>query len=1150
MDTMGSAADSLPESSVGPKARIIRVLYVDDDASFLTTTKQILEITKLFEVDTALLVNEAKQKIAQTEYDVVVSDYQMPEKDGLMFLNELRENGNDVPFILFTGKGKEEVAIKALNLGADYYINKSGHPETVYSQLIHYIKQAVEKKNAEEKLKYKLEFESVISRISSRFVNPPDINKAIHESLADIGIISGASRVYIFLLRKNRTVISNTHEWCKKGTTSDIKSLQNLPVEQFPYLIENLREGKKIQINDTSTISKEAHFERQMLESRNIKSLVVLPIKVSGELAGFVGLTSLEKTDLWSSDDVSLLQIVSELIGNTFEHKKTEEKLKDNEKKYRLMTENTTDAIFIQDMSLNVTYVSPSIETLSGYTPDEVYKIKPHEFMTPESFERGVTDFKEALMLASKDLDAEIPLKQYEYRRKDGSTFWGELKTKVLHDSKGNLVGLQGTLRDITERKKTEEKLKESEKKYRLIAENITDVVFIQGLDLRIKYVSPSVEALTGYTPEEVMKLHPKQFVAPSSYDAAEKNWKNAIENADKQPENESRLMQYEYLKKDGSTFWGELKVKLLRDSEGRLIGTQGTMRDVTERKKTEERLMESEKKYRLLTENTSDVLFIQNPDLSIRYISPSITALSGYTPEEVIKLGPKNLMPPESYEKGAADFKEAIQMIRKTPDAELPYWCYEYIRKDGTKRWGEFKAKFLRDSEGNIICMQGILRDVTDRKKVEDALQRERKMLELITANIGAGLTIISKDYEILWMNKFLKTNYGNAIGKKCYFTYNDYKRVCPGCGAKKIFETGQEHVVHEQRVPGSSGKREWIEIVANPIKDEKGNIIAASELTVRLSDIKRMEKKLGEAEKRYHMLFDKAPLGILIVDRNGFAVEFNEEAHNQLGYSREEFGNLTVFEYEAELSNEEVKKRIQELIDAGKGEFITKHRAKTGEVKEFENIIQVIELEGKKYLHVIKKDVTDQKKAKEELDDLVDKLVKTNEKLGVVGKLTRHDARNKLAIIQNSIYLAKMQLGNNKEPIQNLDSIESAIEKLEKIFSFARMYEMLGTTELEYINVKTCVDEAAMLHSDTNKITVTNECKGLTVLADSLLRQLFYNLIDDSLKHGETVSNIKVYFTEEKHQLRVTYEDDGIGIPEEEKEKIFMERYGKGTG
>jgi len=82
-------------------------------------------------------------------FDVIVSDYQMPEKDGLDFLRELRESGNNIPFILFTGKGREEVAVKALNLGADRYFNKIGHPETVYGELAHGIRQAVARRRAE-----------------------------------------------------------------------------------------------------------------------------------------------------------------------------------------------------------------------------------------------------------------------------------------------------------------------------------------------------------------------------------------------------------------------------------------------------------------------------------------------------------------------------------------------------------------------------------------------------------------------------------------------------------------------------------------------------------------------------------------------------------------------------------------------------------------------------------------------------------------------------------------------------------------------------------------------------------------------------------------------------------------------------------------
>ncbi|PVX27762.1 MAG: hypothetical protein CW716_00625, partial [Candidatus Bathyarchaeum sp.] len=125
-------ADSqFPKDVVGSlETQQIRVLCVDDEAGFLATAKQILEIKNGFHVETALSVDEALEKLEHTEFDVVVSDYMIPKKNGLDFLKILRRNKNNIPFILFTGHGREEVAIKALNLGADRFFNKFGPPET------------------------------------------------------------------------------------------------------------------------------------------------------------------------------------------------------------------------------------------------------------------------------------------------------------------------------------------------------------------------------------------------------------------------------------------------------------------------------------------------------------------------------------------------------------------------------------------------------------------------------------------------------------------------------------------------------------------------------------------------------------------------------------------------------------------------------------------------------------------------------------------------------------------------------------------------------------------------------------------------------------------------------------------------------------
>jgi len=115
--------------------KTIRVLHVDDDAGFLAVAKQCLEEQSQFQVDTALSAKEALEKLKHTEYDAVVSDYQMSGKNGLELLRELRQQGNDVPFILFTCKGKEEIAIEALNSGVYRYVGKEGNAEVTYGEL-------------------------------------------------------------------------------------------------------------------------------------------------------------------------------------------------------------------------------------------------------------------------------------------------------------------------------------------------------------------------------------------------------------------------------------------------------------------------------------------------------------------------------------------------------------------------------------------------------------------------------------------------------------------------------------------------------------------------------------------------------------------------------------------------------------------------------------------------------------------------------------------------------------------------------------------------------------------------------------------------------------------------------------------------------
>jgi len=181
------------------------------------------------------------------------------------------------------------------------------------------LKDITERKKAEESLKQRLEFEKTVSGISSRFINISNIDDAINISLADIGSLSGAGRVYLFLFREDNATMDNIYEWCAEGVSSQIDNLQNLSSNTVPWWMKKLRNGEVIHIKDVSKLPSEAKVEKEILESQNIKSLLVLPLNIRGKLAGFIGFDNVVRTGEWNNDDFDLLRISSEIIGNALE---------------------------------------------------------------------------------------------------------------------------------------------------------------------------------------------------------------------------------------------------------------------------------------------------------------------------------------------------------------------------------------------------------------------------------------------------------------------------------------------------------------------------------------------------------------------------------------------------------------------------------------------------------------------------------------------------------------------------------------------------------------------------------------------------------------------------------------------------------------
>lgn len=276
----------------------------------------------------------------------------------------------------------------------------------------------------------RLELERTISRISSRFVRSADIDDAIDASLADIAKLSRAGRAYLFLLRDDGATMDNSHEWCAEGVSPQKDNLQNLPSEMFPWWMAKLNRGEVIHIVDVSKMPPEARAERETLESQDIKSLLVLPVAAGEELRGFIGFDNVRETGIWSDDDLAILRIASECIGNALERRRAEEVLRQSEERFQAIFRSAAFGIALVNEKGHIVQTNPALRRMLGYGEKELLRMSYSDLAHREDSSGDGDLFAE--LIGGKRDSYQV---EKRYRRKDGGTVWGRLTTSLIHSS-------------------------------------------------------------------------------------------------------------------------------------------------------------------------------------------------------------------------------------------------------------------------------------------------------------------------------------------------------------------------------------------------------------------------------------------------------------------------------------------------------------------------------------------------------------------------------------------------------------------------------------------------------------------------------------------------------------------------------------------
>jgi len=449
----------------------------------------------------------------------------------------------------------------------------------------------------------------------------------------------------------------------------------------------------------------------------------------------------------------SLKQRIQELEQAESEHKRTEDKLRESEAQYRLLADNMRDQVWLMDLNLKPTYISPSVAKSRGYTFEEIAQLPLDKHLTATSYQSAMEFFSIEMPKALADPTYfTMRSLELEFYRKDGSTYWVENAFSLIWDENGKPMSLLGVGRDITERKQAEEELRESEEKYRNILENIEDGYFEVDIAGNLTFFNDSVCRMLGYSRAELMGMNNRQYTDKENGQKLFREFNKTFRTG-----KPSKGVGYEIIEKDGTKLYIESSVSLVRNTSGQPIGFRGIMRNITERKQAQEALRESEEKYRWMLDNMSDVITIMDMNLRFTYVSPSIMRMRGYTDEEAVAQTFEQAMTHESLQISAKVLEEEMKLEASgTADpGRSRVLELEQYRKDGSIVWMENSLSFMRDKAQKPVGIISVSRDITDRKRAEEALRASEELFRSYLEYAPDGVYMSDLEGNFLYGNR-----------------------------------------------------------------------------------------------------------------------------------------------------------------------------------------------------------------------------------------------------------------------------------------------------------------------------------------------------------------------------------------------------------
>jgi len=645
------------------------------------------------------------------------------------------------------------------------------------------------------------------------------------------------------------------------------------------------------------------------------------------------------------------------IVVDITENKLIEQKLKESEEKYRLITENANDMIAVLNEKMEYEFVNEAAyQKIMGRTKHNLIGKNPMRWTHPDDVERCIKIYKEGWEKGEAQVQA-------RFRDEEGKYHWLEIKGKTFIDPKRMRKALIVS-RDITERKEAEQKLQESEEKYRNIINNLLDIVIILDLKGNFQYVSPQVYEISGFRPEELIGKSGFKFMHPNDI-------KNAIGILKEAMEKKKRVyIEYRTIHKDGHY--------IDVSASGRIVNIEGEnrifaiVRDISYQKRAEEKLIESEEKYRYFIENSLEGVWVIDAGANTVLVNPSMAKILGFSVDEMIGKSLFSFMDEKEAEITKTHLEKRKKGISEERDAV-------FTHKEGKKVYLRIRASPIFDNEGNYEGTYAFLADITQRKLAEQKIKESEEKFRRITEQSLMGVAILQDD-EIKYANQKLADTFGYEVEEILSWNKGEFiKTIDPEFQDLVIEQVrkkqqGSKDVLTHYKFKGikKTGEEIWLENYSKPIEYKHGTADLVT--LIDITEQKITEENLKESEEMFRNIAEQSLMGIAILQDDVYKY-VNQQFLDTIGYSYEEIINWKPKEYRKLIHPdyrlfmmEQAKKKQKGMKD------ITPHYEfkgikKNGKSLWAEIFSKTIKYNGRNADLITRIDITDKKEAEEKL-------------------------------------------------------------------------------------------------------------------------------------------------------------------------------------